>query len=260
MNQVKQFSSEAELHQYIDEYYKEKEITLEAYRILNDDEDNETAGKCTQECLKTYVDDTDLIVICWSEEAVLRETLEPFLLNAFMKANNNRLKKAIQRKNLIKYNKDLKPIPFVDEKTLSKEEILNFTDDSELKHNKTYNKMIDELIERLEQQRLMDVRSRDGLWDSTKATAGSLYDAGANIGGNIADGAGLVYAVAEVTVTAGMDAAVFGLQGAGSLGIGIGVAALNLDFEKGMDAAIGTFDELRAETKDLDNSNFTKKY
>jgi len=261
MEQIKQFSSEEELHQYIDEYYKEKEIKLEAYRILNDDEDNETAGKCTQGCPQIYEDNTDLIVICWSEEAVLRESLEPFLLDAFLKANNHRLMSAINRNKQISntpwYEPSPRKIPFIDEKTLSRAEIITFSD-TELKYNKTYNQMVNELIDRLEQQRLMDAKKRDGLWDGTKSTLDSLYDSGVNIAENISDGAALVYAIAEVTVTSGVDAAVFGLQGAGSLGIGIGVAALNLDFEKGIDAAIGTFDELRAETKDIENSDFTK--
>jgi len=251
MDQIKQFSSEEELYQYIDEYYKEKEIKLEAYRILNDDEDNETVG-CTQGCPQQYIDDSDIFVVCWNDEYILRDYFKQELLQAFLKANNHRLISAIERKKEIDgagfFDKKPEKISFVDEKPLTRDEILAFID-GDFKSNKLFNIMLNEMVERLEKMVAGYDDNSVGFW----ATIAEHYL------NEMIEAGSLTIAVVESTVKGTANVMKEGLMGAFATVHGVRVGLWNMDVDMGVDAAIQGNKDLKIYFPDSEVSNFSQK-
>lgn len=247
MNEIKQFSSEEELQQYIDNFYEEEELKYETYQILNDDKDNETAGKCTQGCPPNYEYKRKvLFAVCISDEKVIIENYKQILFKAFTEANNYRLKRAIQRKNLQRFNKDLPSFPFVHEKPLTKDEILKFIDPT-VKKTDLFHTMLDNMVNRLE-----NFINNDNQLNSWEETTDFLINTGI-------DSVNLTIALVEGTIKGGINLLAEGLQGAYSLTKGVIIGTINLDKDKGVDAAIQTFKELREQNPDIPVSESSLK-
>jgi len=229
MGVTKEFSSEDELLQYIDDYYKEKELKVEVYKILNDDEDNETIG-CTQGCPQNYIiEDSDLVVVCFSKDELLKEYYKDELHSAFTQANNYRLKRAIQRKNLQRFNKDLPSFPFVNEKPLTKDEILKYVS-PDLERTKLFENLLDSMVKRLEIYSNSD-EYNVGFFESVKE--------------NFEDTTDLIVGLFEGTIKGSANLMVEGFQGTASLSVGIVAAIENMSIDKGITTMRESFSDMR---------------